>query len=268
MTTTTIHRVALCIEYQGTQYCGWQRQLECESVQGHVERAISSIANEAVTIQCAGRTDTGVHSVGQVVHFDTTADRPSSAWVRGANTKLPFDIRIAWAQPMDSEFHARFSAIARQYRYVIYNRKVHSAVLAQRVTWQSVKLNETLMHEAAQSLLGEQDYQSFRASACQAAHAKREIQSISVKRQGDFVLIDIQANAFLHHMVRNIAGTLMEVGRGERPVSWVKELLAMQDRTKAGPTAHPFGLYFVNALYPEHFEIPRVKLDEVLWQCQ
>ena len=261
------NRVALCVEYQGTDYCGWQRQLDCESVQSHVEQAISSIANEAISVQCAGRTDTGVHSVGQIVHFDTTAQRAPSAWVRGGNTKLPFNIRIAWAKPIETEFHARFSAVARQYRYVIYNRDVHSAVLAYRATWEPIKLNEALMHQAAQSLLGEQDYQSFRASACQASHAKRQIQSLSVKRQGHFVLIDIQANAFLHHMVRNIAGTLMEVGRGERPVSWVAELLSRQDRTKAGPTAPAFGLYFVNALYPEKFKIPQVTLDEVLWQC-
>ncbi|MBN2866927.1 MAG: tRNA pseudouridine(38-40) synthase TruA [Thiotrichales bacterium] len=266
--TETVNRVVLCVEYQGSQYCGWQRQLDCESVQGHVERAISSIANETVGVQCAGRTDTGVHSVGQIVHFDTTAERPPSAWVRGANTKLPFDIRIAWARSIESDFHARFSAIARQYRYVIYNRDVHSAVLAHRATWEPIPLDAGFMHEAAQHLLGEQDYQSFRASACQASHAKREIQAISVKRQGDFVLIDIQANAFLHHMVRNIAGTLMEIGRGERPIAWVAELLALKDRTKAGPTAPAFGLYFVNALYPDQFNIPRVKLDEVLWQCQ
>ncbi len=261
------NRVALCVEYLGTNYCGWQRQIECESVQSHIERAVSSIADEPITVQCAGRTDTGVHSVGQIVHFDTKAQRPDLAWVRGGNTKLPFDIRIAWARSVDEEFHARFSAVARQYRYVIFNRDVHSAVLANRATWEPIPLNEKLMHQAAQTLLGEQDYQSFRASGCQASHAKREIQSISVKRQGDFVLIDIQANAFLHHMVRNIAGTLIEVGRGDRPVEWVAELLSLQDRTKAGPTAPAFGLYFVNALYPEQFEIPRVELDEVLWQC-
>ena len=261
-------RVALCIEYQGTNYCGWQRQLECESVQGHVEKAISSIANQPVSVQCAGRTDTGVHSIGQVVHFDCPTERPMNAWVRGANTKLPFDIRIVWARPVESEFHARFSAVARQYRYVIYNRDVHSGVLAYRATWEPIKLNEQLMHEAAQQLLGEHDFSSFRASACQAKHAKREVQSIKVTRNGNFVFIDIQANAFLHHMVRNISGTLMEVGRGERPVEWVAELLSIQDRTKGGPTAPAFGLYMINALYPEQFEIPRVKLDEVLWQCQ
>jgi len=261
------NRIALCVEYQGTNYCGWQRQIECESVQAHIERAISSIANEPITVQCAGRTDTGVHSVGQIVHFDTTAERRSLAWVRGANTKLPFDVRIAWAKTVDEEFHARFSAVARQYRYVIYNRDVNSAVLAYRATWEPVPLDEQLMHQAAQSLIGEQNYSSFRASACQASHANREIQSINVTRKGDFVFIDIQANAFLHHMVRNISGTLIEIGRGDRPVEWVSELLKLQDRTKAGPTAPAFGLYFVNALYPEKFEIPRVQLDEVLWQC-
>ena len=263
-----LNRVVICVEYQGTQYCGWQRQKECASVQGHVEKAISSIANEPITVQCAGRTDTAVHAVGQIVHFDTTAIRNPSAWVRGANTKLPFDIRIAWARSIDNEFHARFSAVARQYRYVIFNRKVHSAVLAYRTTWEPIALNETVMHQAAQHLLGPQDYSSFRASGCQAANAKREIQSIKVSRKGDFVFIDVQANAFLHHMVRNIAGTLMEVGRGERPVEWVSELLSIEDRTKAGPTAPAHGLYFVNAFYPEQFNIPRVKLNEVLWQCQ
>lgn len=260
------NRIALGVEYQGTHYCGWQRQSHCESVQGLVEQALTQIAAEPVDVHCAGRTDTGVHAVGQVVHFETKVQRPLKAWVQGVNTNLPGNIRVAWAKPVASDFHARFSAVARQYRYVIFNRKVHSAVLADRVTWEERILNEQNMHLAAQGLIGEQDFSSFRAAACQASHARRNVQSVEVSRRGDFVFIDIQANAFLHHMVRNISGTLMKIGRGERPVEWVKELLALQDRTQAAATAPASGLYFVNAIYPDEYEIPRVKVDEVLWQ--
>ncbi|WP_373019856.1 tRNA pseudouridine(38-40) synthase TruA [Thiomicrorhabdus sp.] len=259
-------RIALGVEYQGTRYCGWQRQSHCESVQGLVEQALTQIADETIDLHCAGRTDTGVHAVGQVVHFETRSERPLKAWVQGANTKLPGDIRIAWAKPVDTEFHARFSAFARQYRYVIFNRNVHSAVLADRVTWEDRKLDEEKMHRAAQALIGEQDFSSFRAAACQASHAMREVQSVAVSRRGDFVFIDIQANAFLHHMVRNISGTLMQIGRGDKPESWVKEVLELKDRTQAAATAPASGLYFVNAFYPEEYQIPRVELNEVLWQ--
>lgn len=261
------HRIALGVEYLGTAYCGWQFQPHCTAVQNVLQVAVSQIANEPVSLNCAGRTDTGVHAIGQVVHFDTVAERQTKAWVQGVNTQLPADIRVRWAKSVDGEFHARFSAVARQYRYVIYNRSVHSAVLAGRVTWESHRLDVEPMHQAAQSLLGERDFSSFRAAGCQAEHARRNVQSVSVKRQGDFVLVDIQANAFLHHMVRNIVGTLMEVGRGERPIEWVAELLDKRDRTQAGMTAPAGGLYFVNALYPERWEIPLTPLDEVLWQC-
>lgn len=227
---------------------------------------MAQIAAEPVDLHCAGRTDTGVHAVGQVVHFETRVQRPLKAWVQGVNTNLPGNIRVAWAKPVSGDFHARFSAFARQYRYVIFNRQVHSAVLADRVTWEERILDERRMHLAAQALIGEQDFSSFRAAACQASHARREVQSVEVSRRGDFVFIDIQANAFLHHMVRNISGTLMKIGRGEMPVSWVEELLQLRDRTQAAATAPASGLYFVNALYPDEYEIPRVKVDEVLWQ--
>ena len=280
-----IYRIALKIEYQGTAYCGWQYQPHCDSVQGQLQRALTQIANEPIELACAGRTDTGVHAIGQVAHFDTQAVRPLKAWIQGVNTQLPKDIRVVWAQQMaaltpeqwqmeqaksvkeSALFHARFSAVARQYRYVIYNRAVPSAVLADRVTWEPMPLDEQAMHRAAQALIGENDFSSFRAAACQAEHARREVQAIGVQRQGDFVLIDIQANAFLHHMVRNIAGTLLQVGRGEKAESWVAALLALQDRTQAGMTAPASGLYFVNALYPQHWGIPRTPLSEVLWQC-
>lgn len=259
-------RFALCIEYLGTNYCGWQRQGHCDSVQAQVEKALSSIANQPIDLNCAGRTDSGVHSVGQIAHFETEVTRLGKAWVQGVNTQLPGDIRVRWVKPMDNEFHARFSAVARQYRYVIFNRDVHSAVLHNRVTWEPYYLDESLMHEAAQALIGENDFSSFRASACQARHAMRELQSISVTRKGDMVFIDIQANAFLHHMVRNIAGSLMLVGKKQKPVEWIAELLLAQDRTLAAATAPASGLYFVNAIYPEEFAMPMVELNEVLWQ--
>lgn len=261
-------RIAIQVEYQGTAYCGWQRQKHCDSVQQNLETALSEIANETIDLHCAGRTDTGVHAVGQIAHFDTKSTRPGKAWVQGVNTKLPYDIRVVWASELgqNDDFHARFSAIARQYRYVIFNRQVHSAVLANRVTWENRMLDEKKMHQAAQALIGEQDFSSFRAAGCQAAHAQREVQSVAVSRSGHFVFVDIQANAFLHHMVRNIVGTLMEVGRGEKSIEWVAELLAKQDRTLAGITAPADGLYFLNALYPAGIEIPRITLDELLWQ--
>ncbi|MBF6057307.1 tRNA pseudouridine(38-40) synthase TruA [Thiomicrorhabdus heinhorstiae] len=259
-------RIALGIEYQGTRYCGWQRQGHCDSVQGNLEMALSCIAAHEISLFCAGRTDTGVHAIGQVVHFETESQRPAKAWVEGTNTQLPGDIRVVWAKEMDSEFHARFSAVARQYRYVIFNRSVHSAVLANRVTWEPYLLDEARMHAAAQALIGEQDFSAFRAAACQASHARREVQKVAVSRRGDMVFIDIQANAFLHHMVRNISGTLIKIGKGHEDVNWVTELLASKDRTLAAPTAPADGLYFVNAFYPSEFAIPQQPLNEILWQ--
>lgn len=257
---------ALGVEYLGQHYCGWQRQRHCDSVQQFVEQALSKIASESIEVFCAGRTDTGVNAIGQVVHFETVVERPARAWLEGANTHLPDDIRISWVKPTEADFHARFSAFARLYRYVIFNRPVRSAVLTGRVTWERRPLDDKLMHQAAQALLGEHDFSSFRASECQASHARREVQLLNVTRRGDFVFIDIKANAFLHHMVRNIAGTLMQVGRSDAPIEWVAELLTLEDRTKATATAPASGLYFVNAFYPDAFAIPPVVLNEVLWQ--
>lgn len=260
-----LNKVVLGVEYLGTAYCGWQFQPHCHSVQASLQTALSQVANAPISVNCAGRTDTGVHAVGQVVHFETPAIRPEKAWVQGVNTLLPRDVRVRWAKQVEGDFHARFSAIARQYRYVIYNREVASAVLSGRVTWEKKRLNESKMHTAAQCLLGEHDFSSFRASGCQAAHAIREIQAIKVSRQGDFVFVDIQANAFLHHMVRNIVGTLLDVGREIKPETWLAELLALKNRTQAGVTAPAEGLYFVNAIYPDHWALPSTPLDEVLW---
>lgn len=257
---------ALGIEYLGTNYCGWQAQKHCQSVQEKLEQALSFVAATDLSVACAGRTDTGVHALGQVVSFSTEVLRNPKAWVQGANTKLPADIRVVWAQEVAADFHARFSAIARQYRYVIYSRKVRSALLAERVCWELQQLDLTLMQAAAKDFIGEQDFSSFRAAECQAAHAMREVQSLEISRQGDFIIVDIQANAFLHHMVRNIVGTLLQIGRGEKPATWVKELLALKDRTKAAPTAPAEGLYMMNAIYPAEFEIPAVEVSSAnIW---
>ncbi|HHC74399.1 MAG TPA: tRNA pseudouridine(38-40) synthase TruA, partial [Thiothrix sp.] len=215
--------------------------------------ALSSIANEPIETTCAGRTDSGVHATHQVIHFDTKAERSEHGWLMGTNTKLPNDIAIHWVKVVNEDFHARFSALYRRYRYVILNRKARAGLLHKRVTWVQQHLDEALMHQAAQALIGEQDFSSFRAAGCQAAHACRNVQAVSVHRQGEFVYIDVQANAFLYHMVRNIAGSLIKIGTGEQPVTWLNTLLAAKDRRQAAPTAPASGLYFVQVAYPESF---------------
>lgn len=262
-----MQRIVLGIEYLGNAYCGFQLQEHCDSVQKHLQFALTQIANEPIVVHCAGRTDTGVHAIGQVIHFDTQAIRPQRAWTHGVNTHLPGDIRVVWMREVsiDSDFHARFSAVARQYRYVIYNRKVNSAILHKRVTLEHKPLNAEAMHIQAQDLLGERDFTSFRAASCQSAHARREMQAVSVMRRGDFVLIDVKANAFLHHMVRNIAGSLLQVGRGDKPDGYIKHLMDVKDRTQAGITAPADGLYLVSAIYPEEWQLPITALNELLW---
>ena len=249
-------KLAACVEYAGSAYCGWQRLSHANTVQGEVERAVSAVAAEPVSVVCAGRTDSGVHASGQIIHFETTAERPMRGWLFGSNVKLPDGIALRWVQPVADGFHARFSALSRRYRYVILNRIARPALLSRQVAWYHHALDAEAMHESAQVLLGEHDFSSFRASGCQASHARREIQSLQVSRVGDFIYIDIVANAFLHHMVRNIVGSLLTVGGGEQPVSWMAELLALQDRKRAGMTAPAEGLYFVYVEYPAHFGLP------------
>ncbi len=261
-------RYALGIEYDGSAYCGWQHQDHCRAVQTQVERALSAIAAEAVSVRCAGRTDTGVHALNQVVHFDTTARRPLRAWVEGVNTQLPDDVRVHWVRPVPDDFDARFSAVARQYRYVIHNHATASALLRGRVAWVRDRLDAGAMHRAAQALIGEHDFSSFRAAGCQARHPVREVQMIRVGRRGDLVVVDIRANAFLHHMVRNIVGSLIRVGKGEQAESWLGGLLALRDRTQAAETAPAGGLYFVTAIYPDALAIPRRAPDCVVWACE
>ncbi len=249
-------RIALGIEYDGSQFAGWQMQKHgTRTVQGELERALSTVAAEPIQVICAGRTDTGVHATGQVVHFDCSAERPDKAWIMGVNANLPDDISSFWVQHVADDFSARFSATARQYRYTILNRHARSAVLDRKVTWKHGHLDEQAMHRAAQVLVGEQDFSSFRSAACQAEHARRNVHWIKVSREGDFVYIDIEANAFLHHMVRNIVGSLIMVGRGEQPEEWIAELMQLQDRNQAGPTAASDGLYLVKVTYPEELGI-------------
>jgi tRNA pseudouridine38-40 synthase len=249
-------RVALGIEYDGTDFSGWQRLGHGPSVQAAVEAALSFVADHPVAVTCAGRTDAGVHARCQVVHFDTHAERGERAWVLGATTRLPRAVAVLWARTVPDDFHARFSARARRDRYVILNRAVRPALEARFVAWERVPLDAGAMHAAAQALLGEQDFSSFRAVSCQSPHARRNVTEINVRREAERVVVEIEANAFLHHMVRNIVGSLLQVGRGEQPAGWIAELLAARDRNVAGVTAPPQGLTFLGPRYPAEWGLP------------
>jgi tRNA pseudouridine38-40 synthase len=251
-------RYALGVEYDGSEFKGWQQLGErgCASVQATLQEALSWVADAPISVICAGRTDAGVHGECQVVHFDSDVERTTRGWVLGTTTRLPPSICVRWCVPVDAEFSARFSAKARRYRYRLLNRQIRPALYRQTLSWERRPLDADAMHRAAQALLGENDFSSFRSAACQALHARRELQAISVHRQGDIVEVEVQANAFLHHMVRNIVGSLLLVGAGEKPESWVGEVLALRDRNEAGPTAPPQGLVFVGPLYPEHWQLP------------
>jgi tRNA pseudouridine38-40 synthase len=248
-------RVACAVEYDGAAFSGWQRQEHARSVQAAVERALSLVADHPVQVCCAGRTDAGVHATWQVIHFETDAKRSQRSWLLGANSNLPDDVRLLQVQPVDERFHARFSATARSYRYVILNRAVPSALLRQRVTWEHRRLDVPEMQRGGNYLVGEHDFSSFRAVACQAKSPVRTVHRLEVLRCGDMVYLDIEANAFLHHMVRNIAGVLLTVGRGDRPAEWVEEVLEHRDRTRGGVTAPAGGLYLVGVRYPPEYAV-------------
>ena len=253
-------RVALRVEYDGSAFHGWQAQphLSCDTVQECLEHALTQIANSPVRTHCAGRTDRGVHGFGQIVHFDDPVGRNAKAWVLGTNSLLPPTVRVHWAQSVSGDFHARFSATARRYRYIIANTAIRSAHLNGQVSSYRRPLDSRLMAEAAQAMIGEQDFSAFRAAQCQASSPVREIQRLNVSRWGDFVIIDITANAFLQHMVRNIAGSLQMIGAGLKPVDWMAQLLAGKDRSKAADTASGAGLYLVGVYYPERFGLPSI----------
>jgi tRNA pseudouridine38-40 synthase len=249
-------RIALGIEYDGTDFFGWQRLKDGNSIQGTVESALSFVADESVEVICAGRTDAGVHAHCQVVHFDTKAQRSERGWTLGANSRLPASIAVRWAKPVAGDFHARFGARARRYRYLILNRAVRPALQARYVTWERRALDAAAMHEAAQALVGEHDFSAFRTVACQARSPTRCVHAIAIVRDGEQVVIEIQANAFLHHMVRNIVGSLLPIGRGDEPSAWIAQLLAGRDRAVAGPTAPAQGLVFLGPLYPPEYGLP------------
>lgn len=256
-------RIAASIEYDGRPYRGWQIQEGVKTVQEEVEKALSKVADHPVRVICAGRTDTGVHAVNQIIHFDTTAFRSDYSWVRGTNTHLPESICLTWVHPVDDRFHARFMARRRCYRYIILNRPIRSACLMGKVVCQHRPLDVAGMAAAAQSLIGEHNFTSYRAQACQARSPVRHMYSLDVSRSGDFVYLDLCANAFLHHMVRNIAGVLMTIGAGDRPIEWAKEVLEFKDRKKGGITAAAAGLYLVRVDYEVGFNLP----DAVLFPC-
>lgn len=262
-------RYALGVEYDGSGFCGWQRlnkpgepehsaspRRSEATVQAALETALSLVADAPIATVCAGRTDAGVHASCQVVHFDSTAMRDPWAWMLGTTSRLPQSVCVRWCIPVAEDFHARFSARARRYRYRILNRPVRPALGRQYLSWVRRPLDAGAMHRAAQALLGEQDFSAFRTVHCQAPHPRRDLQAIRVGREGEEVVVDVQANAFLHHMVRNIVGSLLEVGAGARPEAWIAELLAGRNRNLAGSTAPATGLVFLGPSYPAYWNLP------------
>jgi tRNA pseudouridine38-40 synthase len=253
---STALRIALGIEYDGTDFLGWQRLSHGASVQGAIESALSFVAAHAVEVTCAGRTDSGVHARCQVVHFDSEATRTIRGWTLGTNSQLPPSVAVIWAREVAEDFHARYSARARRYRYTIQNRPIRPALDARRVAWERAPLDIDAMQSAAQALVGEHDFSAFRTVQCQARSTFRNVREITISRARDEISIEIEANAFLHHMVRNIVGSLLPIGRGEQREAWLGELLAGRDRAKAGPTAPAAGLTFLGPRYPAHWNLP------------
>lgn len=256
------YRYAACVEYAGDAYKGWQRQKngDVPTVQQYVEEALSKIANHSVSVVCAGRTDAGVSGTYQVIHFDSQVERPERAWVMGSNTHLPKNIALHWVSKVDDNFHARFSALERRYRYLILSQPVKPAILNKGVTWTHKALDMTLMQQAGNHLVGKHDFTSYRSINCQAKSPVRNVKSLDVYFSGQLIIIDVVANAFLQHMIRNIAGVLIAIGAKEKPVDWAKEVLEARDRREGGITAPPNGLYFVDVKYPDVYDLPRSKL--------
>lgn len=250
-------RIALRVEYDGSAFAGWQSQPQGNTVQDVLERAVGEIAAHPVRLSCAGRTDAGVHALAQVAHFDTAAVRPLSAWVRGVNATLPRAVAVREAYAVPDEFDARFSARARRYRYVLFNSPVRPAVLAGRVGWMHTPLDASPMQVAAQALLGEHDFSSFRSAQCQAKTPVKMMSEASVSRHGDFLVFEFCASAFLHHMIRNIVGALVQIGRGLQPPGWMAELLAARDRTRGAQTFDAAGLYFTGVEYEDRWQLPQ-----------
>ncbi len=249
-------RIALAVEYDGSCFCGWQQQPAGGSVQDVLQEALRRFAGVPIKVVCAGRTDAGVHATGQVVHFDTTLDRAPHAWVRGSNTFLPSSVAVHWAHAVEQAFHARASALARHYRYVLLNRPHRPGLWHGRLGWHHHPLDLPAMQEAAGLLCGEHDFSAFRAAECQAASPIKFMQQAEVERNGDLLVFDFTASAFLHHMVRNLVGSLVHIGQGKKPPSWISQLLASRDRRLAAPTFSPDGLYLVTVHYHPRWGLP------------
>ena len=251
-------RIALGIEYDGREYFGWQSQRGGRTVQDALQIALSSVANEPIAVIAAGRTDTGVHALEQVVHFNVSTERPIAAWVRGVNALLPKNVAVLWAHPVSEEFHARFSAQARSYRYVLINRSVRNAIQQGRAGWFHAPLNLQKMRDAAQYLLGEHDFSAFRAAECQAKSPIKKLMQLDIEKQDDIIIFDLSANSFLHHMVRNIVGCLVYIGKGKYPSEWMHELLESRKRIFAAPTFASDGLYLRRIIYDQEWRLPHV----------
>ncbi|MDE0097766.1 MAG: tRNA pseudouridine(38-40) synthase TruA [Gammaproteobacteria bacterium] len=251
-----MQRYAACVEYCGVRYAGWQRQKHAPSVQEAVERAISRVADCRVGVVAAGRTDTGVHGSGQILHFDTPNLREEVSWLRGVNTWLPDDISLLWTRPVEGEFHARHKALERHYRYVILNREVSPSYLHGRVTWFRWPLDVEAMRAAAGSLLGTHDFSAFRAAGCQSLNPIKELRRLDIGHAGQWIWFDVSADGFLHHMVRNLVGVLCAIGQGEALPGWAAEVLASRDRKQGGVTFPPDGLYFSGADYAPDWRLP------------
>lgn len=249
-------RFACCVEYSGHGFYGFQTQVQEPTIQGCLEKAISSVANHNVRVNCCGRTDTGVSATAQVVHFDSDADRTEYQWIMGINTNLPEGISALWVKPVSDDFHARFSAIERSYQFRIYNRWIRPSLDRHNLTWEMLPLNEEKMHEAAQCLVGKHDFNALRSSACQSKTSVKTIYNVNVIRKGNIVELNIAGSGFLHHMIRNIVGSLLPIGRNEKPVDSLSQILLTKDRTKAGITAKPNGLTFTGVKYPDQFKLP------------
>lgn len=258
-------RVALGIEYEGSNYAGFQRQTTLKTVQGELERALSIVANEKIEIQCAGRTDAGVNATGQVVHFDTNAQRSERSWIMGTNVNLPDDIAVNFAKIVDDSFHARFSAKARRYRYIISNTVYRPGILNKGVSVYQGNFDVEKMQEAADYIIGEHDFSSFRAADDESRTSMRCVHFVKITRFGQYIVFDIAANAFLMHMVRNIVGSLLTVGNGQNSVQWFKDMFDAKDRNQAGPTAKPYGLYLVDVTYPNDFNLPKRDCIGPIW---
>lgn len=258
-------RIALGVEYAGTDFSGWQYQPGLRTVQGSLQQAASVVANHPVEVYAAGRTDTGVHALNQVVHFDTDARREDRGWLLGINANLPKDVNITWCRQVPDDFHARFTALKRSYRYLIMNRLPRSAIHHNRMWWHYHELDINRMQSAAQLLIGKHDFSAFRASECQAASPIKTLDKIVISRHDDCIAIDVEARSFLHHMVRNLVGVLSAIGEGKKPVDWSAEVLASKDRAQGGITAPAEGLYFVDVQYPQEYSLPHLSAFPVLW---